>query len=156
MARSMPQAKFAYYELEFDSVIRGHHASKETWTPMPEEEILACQPDTSHQAQQKDDYAIGVWKNNEVVGHVPGGAMSKLLHQFLLSHKEARLTAVPTHNRAYEVGLVVPCVYKATLPRSAKLGKENMEILKQKLMEIDIADEEYVTIAVSDIINKMY
>jgi len=123
---------------------------------MPEEEILACQPDTSHEAQQKDGYVIGVWKNNEVVGHDPGGAMSKLLHQFLFTHKEAILNAVPSHNRVYELGLAVPCIYKATLPRSAKLGKENLEILKQELMKIDNAVEEYVTIAVSDIINKMY
>lgn len=63
---------------------------------------------------------------------------------------------IGNYNRVYEVGLVVPCIYKATLPRSAKLGKENLEILKKGLMEIDIMDEEYVTIAVSDIINKMY
>ena len=54
---------------------------------------------------------------------------------------------IGNYNHVYEVGLVVPCIYKVTLPRSAKLGKENLEILKKGLMEIDIMDEEYVTIA---------
>ena len=154
MARSMPQTQFAY-QVDFDCVIRGHHISMHFWTPLIGKEILPCRHDASAQAQQHDANSIGVYKNNAIVGHTAGGEMSKLLHQFLLTHAEARLVATPSGERKKEVGLVVSCTYRATLPRSAKSAKRNLEILKQELTKINNMAQENVEISVNDI-NMIY
>lgn len=136
-----------FYELDFDCVIRGHHVSKDFWTPV-KGEVLVCQHDSSPEAQQHDQNSIGVFRNGQVVGHTPGNNVSALLKHFLMSHAEAQLIAIPTGKRKYEVGLVVPCKYKAMLPRANKC---NIEILKQELIKIDNMTNQNVNIKVNSI-----
>ena len=64
------------YKLSFESVIRGYHVYKATWTPKADDE-LECQEDTRKEAKDYDGHAVGLFKtpsrgeNKTLVGHVP-------------------------------------------------------------------------------------
>ena len=50
------------YEVQFTSVIRGHHIYKSVWTPILGEK-LTCREDDRKEARQHDEYAMGrIWK----------------------------------------------------------------------------------------------
>ena len=51
----------------FDSVIRGHHIYKFTWTPFIGEELI-LQPEGNN---EHDKHAVAVMKDGIVMGHVP-------------------------------------------------------------------------------------
>ena len=52
---------------EFDSVIRGHQASKHLWTPVVEETLdVQLEPSNPY-----DSSAVAVLKDGAVIGHVP-------------------------------------------------------------------------------------
>ena len=121
--------------LTFDCVIRGHHISKSFWTPIIGDR-LECRHDANVDAISKDPDSIGVFHNNIVVGHTPGGNVSQLLNSFLNSNSRAQLFAVPTGKRVYEFGLVVPCQYLATLPKGCESAKKNIQTLKEQLQSL--------------------
>ena len=50
----------------YESVVRGHHISKDFWIPA-EGEILSCVSSTN----RFDSFAVAVKKDSVVVGHVP-------------------------------------------------------------------------------------
>ena len=60
------------YEVEFSSVIRGHHVYKVAWSPIIGES-LACGKDDRKEAKEHDEYAVGTYLEaaNKLVGHVP-------------------------------------------------------------------------------------
>ena len=60
----------------FDSCIRDHHASKDPWTPVINEELVYAQ----ESGNPHDPYAVVIKKGSFVVGHVP----RKILAVFLL------------------------------------------------------------------------
>ena len=47
-------------EVQFTSVIRGHHIYKSVWTPTLGEK-LNCREDDRKEAKQRDEYAIGTY-----------------------------------------------------------------------------------------------
>ena len=51
----------------FDSCIRGHHTSKDPWTPVINEELVCAQVS----GNPHDPYAVAIKKGSLVVGHVP-------------------------------------------------------------------------------------
>ena len=59
-------------EVEFSSVIRGHHVYKAAWSPIIGES-LACRKDDRKEAKEHDEYAVGTYleADNKLVGHVP-------------------------------------------------------------------------------------
>ena len=73
------------YEVQFTSVIRGHHIYKSVWTPTLGEK-LTCREDDRKEARQHDEYAIGTYlednTDRELVGHVPM-ELSYLIYTFL-------------------------------------------------------------------------
>ena len=63
------------YQIKFQSLIRGHHAYKNVWSPY-KKETLIVQPDNRDEVQENDKYAVGIYKKNhdgskELVGHAP-------------------------------------------------------------------------------------
>ena len=52
---------------EFSSIIRGHHVCKSVWTPSIGETL----PMTADTGNERDAYAVGVFKDSVVVGHAP-------------------------------------------------------------------------------------
>ena len=104
-------------KLNFECDIRGLHAFKRFWDPVLEEN-LKCQPDSSPKATDKDPNAIGVWKENIVVGHIPK-QISELVRHFL-ELEGAKLDSSPIGKRKFDFlnGLVVPARYTARLPKA--------------------------------------
>ena len=93
----------------FDSCIRGHHVSKDFWTPVIYEELVCAQ----ESGNPHDPYAVEIKKGSVVVGHVPRN-ISAVCSLFL---RAGTITATVTNSRQYsndlpQGGLEVPCVLK--------------------------------------------
>ena len=105
------------YDIDFESVVRGHHIYKTVWKPEIGERLV-CEKDDRREAALYDENAIGVYKQLEVdrkpefilVAHLPM-ELSFLMHSFLKSRHENILIAEVIRARKRENGLVVPCVY---------------------------------------------
>ena len=69
------------YEISFGAPIRGHHVYKEMWTPQIGE-TLYCKNDNRQEALQFDKHAVGVFKDDVLVGHVPI-EVSRIISYFL-------------------------------------------------------------------------
>ena len=76
------------FEINFKTMIRGHHVYKSIWKSSIGQVLLA-QPDQRKKALDYDKYDVGIFKRHEedisklsLVGHVPV-ELSKLLNQFL-------------------------------------------------------------------------
>ena len=89
---------------EKESVVRGHHIYKASWTPNIGEELSVKREDDN----QHDNHAVAVMKNGKIVGHVPR-SISRVSWYFL-SHG-GDITCRITGKRKLGVGLEVPCVY---------------------------------------------
>jgi hypothetical protein len=49
------------------TTVRGHHVYKEVWSPRVGEELAVhCESGNNH-----DPFAVAVWKDDTIVGHVP-------------------------------------------------------------------------------------
>ena len=49
-----------FYQIEFKTAIRGHHAYKQMWTQSLGE-ILKCKKESRQEALDHDEYAVGVF-----------------------------------------------------------------------------------------------
>ena len=58
------------FKVQFNSVVRGHHIYKDDWTPKIGE-ILEAKKDTREEVVANDKYAIGLYKGDKLVGHIP-------------------------------------------------------------------------------------
>ena len=76
MASQPPQTDLSL--AEFDSFIRGFHVYKDVWTPVVGEMLLLKREPTN----AVDYCAVGVYKESELVGHVPFN-ISSVISQFL-------------------------------------------------------------------------
>lgn len=95
----------AEFSFEFESVIRGHHVSKQQWTPVVGESLdVECEPSNPY-----DSYAVSVSKDGTVIGHVPREVRR---HFYTFLHNEGSITCEVTGHRKYGKGLEVPCVYE--------------------------------------------
>ena len=86
------------FEVQFTSVIRGHHIYKSVWTPTLGEK-LNCREDDRKEAKQHDEYAIGTYleayTGSELVGHVPM-ELSYLIYTFLRAYDDNEVSAKVT------------------------------------------------------------
>ena len=141
MARSCPLSlipgSFTFvYEVEFSSVIRGHHVYKATWSPTLGES-LTCRKDERNEANEHDEYAIGTYlDDNQLVGHVPM-ELSFLVYTFLRAHLDnnvqVKVTGVQvkvTGTRTLENGLVVPASFQARTTNLAMAKRFEGEICR--------------------------
>ena len=90
---------------EFSSVIRGHHVSKQHWTPVVGDFLdVECEPSNPY-----DSYAVSVSRDGTVVGHVPR-EVRRQFYTFL--NNGGSVTCEVIGHRLYGKGLEVPCVYE--------------------------------------------
>ena len=118
MARASPIEFKMYFKVHFETVIRGHHVYKHTWTPVIDQ-VLQCEKDNRAEAQEHDSNAVGVYlvttqsdAKKTLAGHVPI-ELSHLLKNFLEAEAGNKLCAQVTGKRKREVGLVVPAKFTA-------------------------------------------
>ena len=79
------------YEIEFASVIRGHHVYKTEWS-LKLGERLVCRKDERKEAKEHDEYAVGTFiqESSKLVGHVPI-ELSFLVFTFLRAHEDNQM-----------------------------------------------------------------
>ena len=97
------------YKILFGTNIRGRYVYKDIWIPT-QGEFLDVKFDTREVARDNDEYALGVYADETLVGHVPT-EFSSLLHFFLEADKENRLICQVIGKRKRELGLVVPAKF---------------------------------------------
>ena len=94
--------------LRITSYIRGYHAYMDVWTPVQDEMlILKREP-----ANVADRNAVAVYKDDQVVGHVPFNLAPSISH-FLKRDINKAFAKVDGEkvNRGAGYGLEIPCVY---------------------------------------------
>ena len=116
------------FEIEFLTNIRGHHVYKNTWCPKPDEKLI-CRKDNREDAIRYDEFSIGVYKDEKLVGHIPS-EISELLTHFIENSTTSKLTAFPTGKRKREFGLVACAKFVAICQ-----DETNAQILMTKLTE---------------------
>ena len=122
-----------FYEVSFETVIRGHHVYKARWTPTMNEKLVGKE-DERAEAIEYDEFAVGIFKPMEdntllLVGHAPI-ELSSLLFHFLKNNKDNVLLVYPSGKRYREVGLAVPGRYRALTK-----NKRTAAILKEQLVK---------------------
>ena len=132
------------YEIEFASVIRGHHVYKTEWSPKLVERLV-CLKDERKEAKEHDEYAVGTFiqESSKLVGHVPI-ELSFLVFTFLRAHEDNQVVVEVTGSRKLENGLVIPGTFKA-VTRSRRLGAkfyEELNKVKQLCAHMDISIKE--------------
>ena len=114
MASQVVSAATGVDVLEFQSYVRGYHAYMETWTPVVGEALLLRrEPNNS-----KDRFAVAVYKDDTVVGHVPYNIAPRL-SQFLKREVNKGFAEVTGEKliRGTGYGLEIPCVYRLHGPK---------------------------------------
>ena len=103
-ANGVPEWRLQY-DIDFESVVRGHLIYKTVWKPEVGERLV-CKKEDRKEAALYDENAIGVYKQLEVnqkpefilVGHLPM-ELSFLMHSILKSRDDNILTAEVTGAR---------------------------------------------------------
>ena len=118
MARASPIEFKMYFKVYFETLFRGHHVYKHTWTPIIDQ-VLQCEKDSRAEAQEHDSNVVGVYlvttqsdTKKTLAGHVTI-ELSHLLKNFLEADAGNKLCVQVTGKRKREVGLVVPAKFKA-------------------------------------------
>ena len=107
MSRSIAGKPFTVcYKTEVTSIIRGHHVYKEVWDATIREMLKAASNDRE-EAKEYDEYAVGLYKKDLLVGHIPI-EISSLCFYFINQDPENKIIARITGKRQREIGLVVP------------------------------------------------
>ena len=108
MARASPIEFKMYFKVHFETVIRGHHVYKHTWTPVIDQ-VLQSEKDRRAEAQEHDSNAVSVYlvttqwdAKKTLAGHVPI-ELSHLLKNFLEAEAGNKLCAQVTGKRKREV-----------------------------------------------------
>ena len=58
------------YEIKFHALISDHHVYKEIWTPQKDYNLY-CKKGYCLEALDIDKHAVGIYKEDRLVGHVP-------------------------------------------------------------------------------------
>jgi len=92
-----------------ESFVHGHHVYFTNWTPTVGE-VLSVKREVLN---EYDRFAVAIWKDEEVVGHVPK-ALSKITSFFLKYNGILVFCEVTGRrvNRGVGLGMEVPCIYK--------------------------------------------
>ena len=107
MSRSIAGKQFtACYKTEVTSIIRGHHVYKVVWDATIGE-MLEAASDDREEAKEYDKYAVGLYKRDLLVGHIPM-EISSLCFHFINQDPGDKIKALITGKRQREIGLVVP------------------------------------------------
>ena len=89
---------------EVTSIIRSHHVYREVWEAAIGK-MLEATSDDRQEAKEYDD-AVGLYKKDFLVGHIPIEILSLCFHFF--NQDPGKKKALTTGKRQREIGLVVP------------------------------------------------
>ena len=92
-----------------ENTVWGHHVYKSLWTPVMGKELHAQTEDSNI----FDEFAVAVFKDGIVVGHVPR-ELARTCWYFLKKWHSCMICKITGHRRLSEIegkGLIVPCVY---------------------------------------------
>ena len=86
-----------------------------------------------------DKYAIGLYREGNLVGHIPV-QVSSLIYHFLDESPENRIEAVVIGKRKREIGLVIPAKYTTvtTDNMTAKILLAKLKKKKEKYKHFDL------------------
>ena len=131
MSRIIPAKPFLLcYKTEVTSVIRGHHVYKAVWDATIGE-MLEAASDKREEAREYDKYAVGLYKKDLLVGHIPI-EISSLCFHFIIQDPENKIKAVINGKRQREIGLVVPAKLIFTTRNKRYSEVLEKELLKRK------------------------
>ena len=132
---SVYPCSFSYklvYEIKFDAPIRSHHVYKEIWKPL-KDDIIYCEKDYHSEALDVDKHAVGVYKEDRLVGHV-SIELSRIISYFFQESKRNEVKVAANGKTRRELGLVVPgkdCA-RAEGKRTVKILGVQLKIIKEK------------------------
>ena len=145
MARTYVVKNFELsFEINFRTIIRGHHVYKNIWTSSLGQ-VLKAKPDERKEAMGYDKYSIGVFKQSEeddsqliLVGHAPV-ELSRILNQYLKADEGSSIYVEVTGKRKREVGLVVPAKFSARTKsmRTARILDEQLVRIKENFSNLE-------------------
>ena len=131
MSRSIARKQFTVcYKTEVTSIIRGHHVYKEVWDATIGE-MLEAASDDREEAKEYDKYAVGLYKRDLLVGHIPI-EISSLCFHFINQDPGNKIKALITRKRQREIGLVVPAklIFITNNKRFSEVSEN--ELIKRK------------------------
>lgn len=101
--------------LHINSYIRGYHAYMEVWTPVINETLILKREPTN----VADRSAVAVYREDQVVGHVPYN-LAPYLSNFLKRDVNKAFAKVVGDkvNRGAGYGLEIPCIYSLYGPKA--------------------------------------
>ena len=128
-------------EIKFDAPIRGHRFYKEIWTP-EKDDTLYCKKDYRSEALDIDKQAVGVYKEDRLVGQVPI-ELSRIISYFL-QESEMNKVKLAVNGKRREFGLVVSGKYcvRTESKRTVKLLGDQLKIIKEKYTNFSYKYEE--------------
>ena len=107
MSRRIAGKQFTVcYKTEVTSIIRGHHVYKEVWDATIGV-MLEAASDDREEAKEYDKYAVGLYKRDLLVEHIPI-EISSLCFHFINQYPGNKMKALITGKRLQEIGLAVP------------------------------------------------
>ena len=100
--------------LQISSYVRGYHAYMEIWTPVQDEMLILKREPTN----VADKNAVAVYKEDQVVGHVPFN-LAPSISLFLKRDINKAFAKVVGEkvNRGAGYGLEIPCIYHLYGPK---------------------------------------
>ena len=139
MSRTVEKVEFrTCYKTELATVIRGHHVYQNVWVAVIGE-VLETAPDGREEAKDYDKYAVGVYKKDILVGHIPV-EISSLCYHFLQQDPENQINAIITGKRKREVGLVVPAnlVFLTNIKTYSQILENELQKRKDKFPSVEL------------------
>ena len=115
------------YKTEVASIIRGHHVCEEVWDAAIGE-MLEAASDDREEAKEYDKNAVGLYKKDILVGHIPI-EISSLCFHFISQDPRNKIKELTTGKRQREIGFVVPA--KLIFITNNKRFSEVLEVLWQ-------------------------
>ena len=107
MSRSVAGKQFTVcYKTEVTSIVLGHHVYKEVWDATIGKNARGCFG-YREEAKEYDKYAVGLYKRDLFVGHIPI-EISSLCFHFISQDPGNKIKALITGKRQREIGLIVP------------------------------------------------
>ena len=96
-------------------------------------DTLNCRKDNRPEALEFDKHAIGVFKEDILVGHIPI-EVSRIISYFLQANETDEAKVEVTGKRKREIGLIVPGKYYARTKtkRTAQILGEQLQRIKEK------------------------
>ncbi len=130
---SSSAAKMSF--VQFRSCVRGFHVYKDVWNPQIGEQLLTKQEN----GNPEDSFAVGVIKDDTVIGHVPR-ELSRIFWHFIQrgGYISCEISGRRQRSVLLQGGLEIPCIY--TFKAKKKMVDKLSDLLLDKKMVLVDSD----------------